>query len=145
MYNTALVMPVVILVSVLKKVGMNMVIFLAALQDVPKMYYEAATIDGASKWKQFTKITLPMISPSLFLTLIITLIGSLKVFSQISVMTDGGPGSSTSVLVYYIYKLAFKTYDLGYASAVAFILFFLILVLTMVQWNFRKRWVHHEQ
>ncbi|KRF10096.1 hypothetical protein ASG89_00715 [Paenibacillus sp. Soil766] len=87
----------------------------------------------------------PMISPSLFLTLIITLIGSLKVFSQISVMTDGGPGSSTSVLVYYIYKLAFKTYDLGYASAVAFILFFLILVLTMVQWNFRKRWVHHEQ
>ncbi|MNY63361.1 sn-glycerol-3-phosphate transport system permease protein UgpA [compost metagenome] len=109
------------------------------------MYYEAATIDGASKWKQFTKITLPMISPSLFLTLIITLIGSLKVFSQISVMTDGGPGNSTSVLVYYIYKLAFKTYDLGYASAVAFILFFLVLVLTMVQWNFRKRWVHHEQ
>jgi multiple sugar transport system permease protein len=145
MYNTTLVMPVVILVSVLKKVGMNMVIFLAALQDVPKMYYEAATIDGASKWKQFTKITLPMISPSLFLTLIITLIGSLKVFSQISVMTDGGPGNSTSVLVYYIYKLAFKTYDLGYASAVAFILFFLVLVLTMVQWNFRKRWVHHEQ
>ncbi|OAS20728.1 sugar ABC transporter permease [Paenibacillus oryzisoli] len=145
MYNTTLVMPVVILVSVLKKVGMNMVIFLAALQDVPKMYYEAATIDGASKWKQFTKITLPMISPSLFLTLIITLIGSLKVFSQISVMTDGGPGSSTSVLVYYIYKLAFKTYEFGYASAVAFILFFLVLVLTMVQWNFRKRWVHHEQ
>ncbi|UKS24846.1 sugar ABC transporter permease [Paenibacillus sp. HWE-109] len=145
MYNTHLVMPVVILVSVLKKVGMNMVIFLAALQDVPKMYYEAATIDGASKWKQFTKITLPMISPSLFLTLIITLIGSLKVFSQIVVMTDGGPGTSTNVLVYYIYKLAFKTFDLGYASAVAFILFFLVLALTIVQWYFRKRWVHHEE
>jgi multiple sugar transport system permease protein len=145
LYNTTLVMPVVILVSVLKKVGMNMVIFLAALQEVPKMYYEAATIDGASKWKQFTKITLPMISPSIFLTLVITLIGSLKVFSQIVVMTDGGPGSSTNVLVYYIYKLAFKTYDLGYASAVAFILFFLVLLLTMFQWNIRKRWVHHEQ
>lgn len=145
MYNKDLVMPVVIVTSVLKKVGMNMVIFLAALQDVPKMYYEAATIDGASKWKQFTKITLPMISPALFLTLIITLIGSLKVFSQIVVMTDGGPGTSTSVLVYYIYKLAFKNYDLGYASAVAFILFFLVLVLTIIQWIFRRRWVHHEE
>jgi multiple sugar transport system permease protein len=124
---------------------MNMVIFLAALQDVPKMYYEAATIDGASKWKQFTKVTLPMISPSLFLTLIITLIGSLKVFSQIVVMTDGGPGDSTHVLVYYIYQLAFKTFDLGYASAVAFILFFLVLLLTIMQWNMRKRWVHHEE
>ncbi|MCC3371963.1 carbohydrate ABC transporter permease [Cohnella sp. REN36] len=145
LYNKHLAMPVVIVTSVLKKVGMNMVIFLAALQDVPKMYYEAATLDGASKWKQFTKITLPMISPSLFLTLIITLIGSLKVFSQIVVMTGGGPGTSTSVLVYYIYKLAFKNYQLGYASAVAFILFFLVLALTLVQWSLRKRWVHHEE
>src|SRR5690606_38159901 len=87
LYNEALAIPVVIIVSVLKKVGMNMVIFLAALQEVPTMYYEAAKIDGASKWKQFQHITLPMISPSIFLTLIITLIGSLKVFSQIAVMT----------------------------------------------------------
>ncbi|CAM4492530.1 multiple sugar transport system permease protein [Paenibacillus endophyticus] len=145
LYDTALVMPVVIVVSVLKKVGMNMVIFLAALQDVPKMYYEAATIDGASKWRQFQSITLPMIAPSIFLTLIITLIGSLKVFSQIIVMTEGGPGTSTYVLVYYIYQLAYKVFDIGYASAVAFVLFFLVLVLTLVQWKFRKRWVHHEQ
>lgn len=144
LYDKSLIMPVVIVVSVLKKVGMNMVIFLAALQDVPKMYYEAATIDGASKWKLFRKITLPMISPSLFLTLIITLIGSLKVFSQIVVMTDGGPGNSTHVLVYYIYQLAFKTFELGYASAVAFILFFLVLLLTLMQWKLRKRWVHYE-
>lgn len=145
LYNTALAMPVVIVVSVLKKVGMNMVIFLAALQDVPKMYYEAATIDGASKWRQFVSITLPMITPSIFLTLVITLIGSLKVFSQIAVMTDGGPGTSTYVLVYYIYQLAYKVFDLGYASAVAFVLFFLVLLLTVLQWNVRKRWVHHEQ
>ncbi|WP_139994105.1 carbohydrate ABC transporter permease [Paenibacillus paridis] len=145
LYDTALVMPVVIVVSVLKKVGMNMVIFLAALQDVPSMYYEAATIDGASKWRQFHSITLPMIAPSIFLTLIITLIGSLKVFSQIIVMTEGGPGTSTYVLVYYIYQLAYKVFDIGYASAVAFILFFLVLVLTLVQWMLRKRWVHHEQ
>lgn len=145
LYSFELAMPVVIVVSVLKKVGLNMVIFLAALQDVPSMYYEAARIDGASRWKQFTNVTLPLISPSIFLALILTLIGSLKVFSQIAVMTDGGPGNSTYVLVYYIYQLAFKTFEFGYASAVAFILFFLVFVLTIVQWNLRKRWVHHEQ
>lgn len=145
LYDFQLAMPVVILVSVLKNVGLNMVIFLAALQDVPKMYYEAAKIDGASKSKMFTSVTLPMISPSLFLALILTLIGSLKVFSQIQVMTDGGPGTSTYVLVYYIYQQAFKIFDFGYASAIAFILFFLVLVLTILQWNLRKRWVHHEE
>lgn len=145
LYNLELAMPVVIVVSVLKNVGMNMVIFLAALHDVPKMYYEAASLDGASKWKTFTNVTLPMISPSVFLALILTLIGSLKVFGQIYVMTGGGPGTSTYVLVYYIYQQAFKMYEFGYASAIAFILFFLVLVLTLVQWSVRKRWVHHEQ
>ncbi|OAB74914.1 sugar ABC transporter permease [Paenibacillus crassostreae] len=145
LYNFQLAMPVVIIVSVLKNVGLNMVIFLAALQDVPKLYYEAARIDGASKSKMFTHVTLPMISPSIFLALILTLIGSLKVFSQIQVMTDGGPGTSTYVLVYYIYQQAFKIFDFGYASAIAFILFFLVLVLTILQWNMRKRWVHHEE
>jgi multiple sugar transport system permease protein len=145
LYNEHLAIPVVVIVSVFKKVGANMVIFLAALQDVPAMYYEASRIDGASKWKQFTHITLPMISPSIFLTLIITLIGSLKVFSQIAVMTGGGPGTSSYVLVYYIYQLAFKRFDFGYASAVAFLLFLLVLILTLFQWNMRKRWVHHEQ
>jgi multiple sugar transport system permease protein len=86
-----------------------------------------------------------MISPSIFLALILTLIGSLKVFSQIQVMTDGGPGTSTYVLVYYIYQQAFKIFDFGYASAIAFILFFLVLGLTILQWNLRKRWVHHEE
>jgi len=145
LYNFQLAMPVVIIVSVLKNVGLNMVIFLAALQDVPQIYYEAARIDGASKSKMFTRVTLPMISPSLFLALILTLIGSLKVFSQIQVMTDGGPGTSTYVLVYYIYQQAFKIFDFGYASAIAFMLFFLVLLLTILQWNMRKRWVHHEE
>lgn len=145
LYTEALAIPVVIIVSVLKKVGMNMVIFLAALQDVPAMYYEAARIDGASKWKQFRHITLPMITPSVFLTLIITLIGSLKVFSQIAVMTGGGPGTSSYVWVYYIYQLGFHRFEFGYASAVASLLFLLVLGLTLVQWNMRKRWVYHEQ
>ncbi|MEC0232561.1 carbohydrate ABC transporter permease [Paenibacillus alba] len=145
LFDFQLAMPVVIIVSVLKNVGLNMIIFLAALQEVPKLYYEAATIDGASKRKMFTSVTLPMISPSIFLALILTLIGSLKVFSQIQVMTDGGPGTSTYVLVYYIYQQAFKVFNFGYASAIAFILFFLVLGLTILQWNLRKRWVHHEE
>jgi multiple sugar transport system permease protein len=145
LYDFDLAMPVVIVVSVLKNVGLNMVIFLAALQDVPAMYYEAARMDGASRMRTFRSITLPMISPSLFLALVLTLIGSLKVFAQIQVMTDGGPGTSTHVLVYYIYKQAFKNFEFGYASSIAFILFFLVLALTLVQWNLRKRWVYHEE
>lgn len=145
LYHMELTMPVVIVVSVLKNVGLNMVIFLAALHDVPKMYYEAASLDGASRWKTLTNVTLPLISPSLFLALILTLIGSLKVFGQIYVMTGGGPGTSTYVLVYYIYQQAFRLYEFGYASAIAFILFFLVFLLTLVQWSVRKRWVHHEQ
>lgn len=144
-YDMDLVMPIVIVVSVLKNVGLNMVIFLAALQDVPPMYHEAATIDGASRWKIFTNITFPMISPAVFLALILTLIGSLKVFGQVYVMTGGGPGTSTYVLVFYIYQQAFTLFKFGYASAIAFILFFIILVITLLQWNIRKRWVYHEQ
>ncbi len=144
-YDLDLVMPIVIVVSVLKNVGLNMVIFLAALQDVPQMYQEAARIDGASKWKTFTHITFPMISPAVFLALILTLIGSLKVFGQVYVLTGGGPGTSTYVLVFYIYQQAFTLFRFGYASAIAFILFFIILIITLLQWNIRKRWVHHEQ
>lgn len=145
LYHMELTMPVVIVVSVLKNVGLNMVIFLAALSDVPRMYYEAAKIDGASKWKSFINVTIPMISPAIFLALILTLIGSLKVFGQIYVMTGGGPGTSTYVLVFYIYQQAFRLYEFGYASAIAFVLFIIIFVLTIIQWNIRKRWVHHEQ
>lgn len=145
LYHFKLAMPVVIVVTVLKGVGMNMVIFLAALQDVPRMYYEAARIDGASRWQQFRNVTLPLITPSVFLAFILTLIGSLKVFSQIYVLTGGGPGRSTYVLVYYIYQKAFKEFEFGYGSAVAFFLFVIILILTLIQWHLRKKWVHYEQ
>lgn len=145
LYDTNLTMPVVIIVSVLKNLGNNMVLFLAALYNVPEMYYEAAYLDGASSWRKMKNITLPMISPTIFMVLIITMIGSLKVFGQIYVLTAGGPGNATKVLVYYIYDQAFKLYEFGYASAIAFILFVIILVLTIVQWNVKKRWVHYEK
>ncbi|TBL77484.1 sugar ABC transporter permease [Paenibacillus thalictri] len=144
LYNLSLAMPTVILVTLLKGLGVNMVIFLAALNEVPQMYYEAATIDGASRWKTFRNVTLPLITPSVFMVVVITMIGSLKVFGQIYVLTGGGPGTSTYVFVYYIYQLAFKMYEFGYASAISFILFFIILMLTLLQWNLRRRWVHNE-
>lgn len=144
LYDRDLAMPVVIVTSVLKNLGLNMVLFIAALQQVPVQLYEAAKIDGASKPVTFFRITLPMITHTLFLTIIMTIIGSLKVFGQIYVMTQGGPVGSTKVLVYYIWEKAFKLYEFGYASALAYVLFVIILALTLVQWSLRRRWVIHE-
>lgn len=144
LYNTHLVIPIVVLVTLLKGFGMNTIIFIGALQDVPAMYYEAASLDGASKRQQFFKITLPMISPTIFLIIIITMIGSLKVFAQINVLTQGGPGTASYVLVYYIYQIAFKMNKFGYGSAISVILFVVILGLTLLQWSVRKKWVYYE-
>ncbi|WP_239615076.1 carbohydrate ABC transporter permease [Cohnella mopanensis] len=144
LYDTDLAMPAVIVTSVLKNVGLNMVLFIAALQQVPRSLYEAATLDGAGKTKSFFNVTLPMITPTVFLTVVMTVIGSLKVFGQIFVMTQGGPSNSTKVLVYYIWEKAFKLFQLGYASSLAFVLFFVVLVLTLIQWQLRKRWVFNE-
>ncbi|MGG1519298.1 sugar ABC transporter permease [Paenibacillus oryzisoli] len=145
LYNLDLAIPVVVIVSLLKSLGMNMAIFLAALNGVPAMYYEAARIDGASRWRSFLHVTLPMISSSMFLVVMMTLISSMKVFGQIYIMTKGGPGTSTNVMVFYIYEQAFKYNEFGYGSAISFILFFVILLLTLVQWYGRKRWVHYEE
>ncbi|MGI6879447.1 carbohydrate ABC transporter permease [Microbacterium sp. gxy059] len=134
----------VIVVQVFKNVGLNMILFLAALQGVPEEIGEAARIDGAGVWRRFRSITLPMISPTILLVMILTIVGSLEVFAQIAVLTGGGPGSSTTVLVYYLYQQAFRFNDFGYASAIAVLLFFIVLVLTLIQWQTRKRWVFHE-
>jgi len=134
----------VIIVQVFKNVGLNMILFLAALQGVPEEIGEAARIDGAGAWRRFRSITMPMISPTILLVMILTIVGSLEVFAQIAVLTGGGPGNSTTVLVYYLYQQAFRFNDFGYASAIAVLLFLIVLVLTMVQWQTRKRWVFHE-
>lgn len=137
-------MVAVIIVQVFKNVGMNMILFLAALQGVPEEIMEAARIDGAGAWRRFRLITLPMISPTLLLVSILTIVGSLEVFAQIAVLTGGGPGNSTTVLVFYLYQQAFRFNDFGYASALSVLLFLIVLVLTLVQWQTRKRWVFHE-
>ncbi len=114
------------------------------IDQIPNSLIEAAKLDGASRTRSFFNVTLPMITPTIFLTVVMTVIGSLKVFGQIFVMTQGGPSNSTKVLVYYIWEKAFKLFQLGYASALAFVLFFVVLVLTLVQWQLRKRWVFNE-
>ncbi|MBM2623225.1 sugar ABC transporter permease [Actinoplanes sp. LDG1-06] len=135
----------VVIVQVFKNVGLNMVLFLAALQGVPVSLHEAARTDGAGPWRVFRSITLPLISPTILLTSIITVVGSLQVFAQISVLTQGGPGNSTTVLVYYLYQQAFQFHAFGYGATLSVLLFGIVLALTVLQWQMRKRWVFHEQ
>lgn len=137
-------MAAVIVVQIFKNVGLNMVLFLSALQGVPTELYEAARVDGATARTVFRRITLPLISPTLLLTIIITIVGSLQVFAQIAVLTQGGPGLSTTVLVYYLFQQAFDFHHFGYGSTLAIVLFLVVLALTVLQWQMRKRWVFHE-
>ncbi|MDX3098934.1 sugar ABC transporter permease [Streptomyces sp. ME19-03-3] len=133
-----------IVTQVFKDVGLNMVLFLAALQGVPRELYEAATIDGAGRWRQFRGITVPLISPTILLVSIITFAGSLQAFAQIAVLTQGGPEGSTTVLVYYIYQQAFQFNHFGYGATLSVLLFVIVFILTAVQWQMRKKWVFHE-
>jgi multiple sugar transport system permease protein len=135
----------VIFTRVLKNVGLNMIIFLAALQSIPKEFDEAATVDGANVWQRFWRITVPLLSPTILLVTVLTVIGSLKIFDHIVLMTNGGPSNATTVLVYYIYFQAFRVFNTGYASALAVVLFVLALIATIVQWGLRKRLVYSEQ
>ncbi|WP_130178476.1 carbohydrate ABC transporter permease [Cryobacterium sp. SO1] len=137
-------MAAVVIVQVFKNVGLNMVLFLAALQGVPQELQEAARMDGAGPRTIFTRIVIPLISPTILLTFIITIVGSLQVFAQIAVLTQGGPGISTTVLVYYLFQQAFLFGEFGYGSVLSLVLFLIVLVLTVVQWQLRKKWVFYE-
>lgn len=135
-----LALPAIIVVSVWINMGYYMTIFLAGLQDIPREFYEAARIDGANAWHAFRRITLPLLRPTSLFVLVVTLIGSFQVFDQIWVMTKGGPADATQVTVIYIYKQAFQYLSLGYASAIAFALFLVILVISLAQfWLLRAR------
>ncbi|TDC21263.1 carbohydrate ABC transporter permease [Kribbella albertanoniae] len=135
----------VIFTQVVRSVGVNMVLFLAALQGVPGELYEAARIDGASSRSVFGRITLPLISPTILLTVIVTIVGALQSFAQIAVLTAGGPELSTTVLVYYVFQQAFKFNDIGYGSTLALMLLSFVMVLTLLQWQLRRKWVFYEE
>jgi multiple sugar transport system permease protein len=134
----------IIVVAVLKTVGFTMVLFHAALQNVPRDVVEAARIDGGSEWAIFRHITLPMIAPFTFLVVILTTINSFKTFALFYVMTQGGPGDATRTLSLYIYDMGFKFLQLGYAGTLSVLLFLIVLVLTLVQFVIRRRWVFNE-
>lgn len=136
-------MPTVIMASIWKGMGYYMIIYLAALQGIPSYLYEAAEIDGAGKWKQFWKITLPMLTPATFFVVMMLTINAFKVFDLIYVMTSGGPGRATNVLVFNIYQSAFLYFDFGYSSAIAIFLFAIVLVITLVQFRMEKKWVSY--
>lgn len=144
LYDETLAMPALIIVSVWKLIGYNMVIFLAAFSSLNSNLFEAAKIDGANQFQIFGNITIPLISPTIFFVLVITTINSFQVFDLIYLMTEGGPFNSTNVLVYAIYKNAFEYFNIGKASAIAYILFIITLVLTLIQWRFRKIVLYNE-
>ena len=132
------------LMGVWGNIGTGMVIFLAGLQSISPSYYEAAEVDGANGWQRLTRITLPLITPSLFFYFIITMIDAFQVFESIYIMTRGGPVNSTTTLVYYIYRNAFRNFEMGYASAQAIVLFLIIMVLTLIYWRSQERWVVYD-
>ena len=144
LYDTHYAMTALIIVSVWKLIGYNMVIFLSSLAGISQSMFEAAKIDGANPFQTFKNVSVPLLSPTIFFVVIITAISSFQIFDLIYLMTQGGPLDSTNVLVYAIYKNAFEYFNVGKASAIAYVLFLLILVLTLCQWNLRKKLVYNE-
>lgn len=134
----------VILILLIQSIGYEMVVYMATLQNVPRELYEASRIDGASSFKQFTKITIPLISPTTFYLVIVKTIGAFKVFSSINIFTTATPMPEASSIVTEIYTKAFARYQFGYASAESFILFIILLLITLLQLWGQKKWVHYD-
>lgn len=138
-------MPSIVLASVWKDMGFFGLILLAGLQGIDKSYYEAAEVDGAGRIKKFLKITLPLLTPSLFFVLVVALINSFQLFPQVMIMTkDAGPNGATQVMVERIYKYGFRYFEMGYAAAFSWLLFVIIFVLTSIQLKIQKGWVHYD-
>lgn len=144
LYDVNFAMPALIIVSVWKLIGYNMVIFLSGFSSLNQSLFEAAKIDGANAFDTFRFVTVPLLSPTIFFVVIITCISSFQVFDLIYMMTQGGPLDSTNVLVYAVYKNAFEYFKIGQASAIAYVLFTIILILTLIQWKLRKKLVYNE-
>ena len=136
-------MPGLILMNVWRTAGYNMVIYLAGLQSIPEEIVEAATIDGANSWQVFSRITLPLLSPTTFFLIVTGIIASFKVFTAVAVMTQGGPLDSTQVFTYFIYQQGFMFFRAGYAATVSTVFFVLLLLLTLAQLRLQRHWVHY--
>ena len=146
--NTHYALTSIILVDVWKNLGFNVVIFLAALQDVPEDMRDAARVDGANERGIFRHVTLPLISPAIFFTAVMGFIGSLQAFDLVfnmSMKHEGGPARATSTIGFYIWQNAFKYSKMGYAAALSFALMAILLILTIIQWQMRRKWVYGEE
>jgi multiple sugar transport system permease protein len=143
LYDTNTVLGALVVKS-LWNVGVPMVIFLAALQGLPQALYEAAEIDGAGEWSKFRNITLPMLSPAIFFNVVIGVISGIQTFAEPYVMTKGGPENATLFMGLYLYQTAFSFLNMGYASAMAWIMFVIIFLLTLVQFKLAGRWVYYD-
>ncbi|MDR1770101.1 MAG: sugar ABC transporter permease [Hungatella sp.] len=141
--NLKLALPTVAMISVWKGVGLNMVVYLGALQEVPAELLEAAQIDGATKWQRIRNIIIPMISPTTFFLVISSIIGSFQNFTCIQALTEGGPGQATTVMSVNIVRTAFTKYETSLASAMAFVMFALVMIVTLIQWRGQKKWVNY--
>ncbi|MCA4131812.1 carbohydrate ABC transporter permease [Arthrobacter sp. M4] len=134
----------VIIVDTWRNAGFAMLIFVAALQEVPKDMVEAARMDGANEWQIFCRIVMPMISQATFFNITMTIIGAFQIYESIIVLTRGGPGDASRSVVMYIAEVAFNKFDMGYASAIAVTLFLIIMLVTLAQFRLRKSWVNNE-
>ncbi len=143
LWDVHLVKPALILMAIWA-FGGAMIIFLAGLQNIPRSFYEAAEIDGAGSFAKFLHITIPLLSPTIFFNLVIGLIGAFQVFTPVYIMTRGGPGTASMMLGMYIYRHGFQQFNMGYASLLAWILFVIVMLLTLLQFAVAKRWVHYE-
>jgi multiple sugar transport system permease protein len=143
LFGDKTVLPTLAGISVWKDVAFQMIVYMAAINNVSKELYESADVEGASKFTQFTKITIPMISPTIFAMVVTSIINSFQNYAIVKTMTDGGPGNASRVAVVNIYQQAFEYNKFSYASAQAIILFLIILVITLIQWRGQKKWVHY--
>jgi len=143
--STTWAMAAVVMLSIWQGFGYNMLVFSAALDAVPSSLTEQAAIDGASTTARFFRIVLPLLTPSIFFAVVLTLISSFQVFTQAYVLTGGGPGNTTTTMVLYLYEQGFRFFKLGLASAVAWVLFLIILVITVFQFIGQKKWVNYDQ
>jgi len=144
--DTNLAMWCLVVMSVWSGAGYNMIIFLAGLQGISQEYYDAATVDGAGSWQSFRFVTLPLLSPTTFFVFITGVIGSLQVFDIVWLSTNatGGPMGTTRTIVFYLWEQGFKYFDMGFASALAYMLFFIIFILTLINWRYTGRTVHYQ-
>lgn len=136
-------LPSLMMITVWTAIGFNMIVYIAGLQSIPRDLYEAADIDGANAWVKFKSITFPQLSSTSFFLLVTGIISTFKVFDLIAILTKGGPLSSTSMIVWYLYDTAFVNLKIGYASSMAVILFACVLLITLLQWALQKKWVNY--